>query len=210
MPLQSNQAERQNEVRNYEISRVNKRIKSPVGTLKKISVAVIVDGAYKEVPDAKGKKAREFQMRTPEEMKNIEAIVKKAIGYDEDRGDQVEVINMPFNWSISEEDTKALGGEGWKEYILISYKPLVSLVLAVLFIFFVVRPLLKRRPLPSKEEMAYLPKTPVSQPAALPPETGREGKSIDLRQQTLQMVQENPTKVVGIIKDWINEKGEKK
>ena len=149
-------------------------------------------------------------MRSPEEMKNFDAIVKKAIGYDEQRGDQVEVINMPFNWSMSEEDPKPLGGEVWKEYILISYKPLVSLVLAFLFIFFVVRPLLKKRiPLP-KGEAAYLPKTPGPQPAALPTETGmpREGKSPDLRQQTLQIVQENPSKVVGIIKEWINEKGE--
>jgi flagellar M-ring protein FliF len=141
-------------------------------------------------------------------MKNIEAIVKKAIGYDEARGDQVEVINMPFQWATSEEDTKSLGGESWKEYILISYKPLVSLILAVLFIFFVVRPLLKKRiPLP-KEEGAYLPKMSAPQPAALPPEMPREGKSLDLRQQTAQLVQENPSKVVGIIKEWINEKGE--
>lgn len=206
--LQSNQAERQNEIRNYEISRVNKHIKSPMANLKKISVAVIVDGAYKEVQDAKGKKAREFQMRSPEEMKNIEAIVKKAIGYDEARGDQVEVINMPFQWAISEEDTKALGGESWKEYILISYKPLVSLILAVLFIFFVVRPLLKKRSFLPKEEIAYLPMMSAPQPAALPPEMPREGKSLDLRQQTAQLVQENPSKVVGIIKEWINEKGE--
>lgn len=210
LPLQSNQAERQNEIRNYEISKINKRIKSPTASLKKISVAVIVDGTFKEVQDAKGKKTREFQTRSPEEMKNFDAIVKKAIGYDEQRGDQVEVINMPFNWSMSEEDPKPLGGEVWKEYILISYKPLVSLVLAFLFIFFVVRPLLKKRiPLPGG--VAYLPKTPGPQPAALPTETGmpREGKSLDARQQTMQLVQENPSKVVGIIREWINEKGEK-
>ena len=209
VPLQSNQAERQNEIRNYEISKVNKRIKSPMASLKKISAAVVVDGSYKEVADAKGKKTREFQLRPPEEMKNIEAIVKKAIGYDEERGDQVEVINMPFTWSVSEEDSKAIAAERWKEYILISYKPLVSLILAVLFIFFVVRPLLKRRvPLPQEAGVNYLPKMPPTQPASLPTQPSGEGKSLDARQQTLQLAQENPSKVVGIIKDWINEKGE--
>jgi flagellar M-ring protein FliF len=209
VPLQSNQAERQNEIRNYEISKVNKRIKSPMASLKKISAAVVVDGSYKEVADAKGKKTREFQLRPPEEMKNIEAIVKKAIGYDEERGDQVEVINMPFTWSVSEEDSKAIAAERWKEYILISYKPLVSLILAVLFIFFVVRPLLKRRvPLPQEAGVNYLPKMPPTQPASLPTQPSGEGKSLDARQQTLQLAQENPSKVAGIIKDWINEKGE--
>lgn len=203
IPLQSNQSERQNEVRNYEISRVNKRIKSPVGILKKISAAVIVDGTYKEVADAKGKKGREYQARSPEEMKSIEAMVRKAIGYDEGRGDQVEVINMPFTWSVGEEESKAVAGEWWKEYILISYKPLVSLILAVLFIFFVVRPLLRRRASLPQEETAYLPKS--SLPPALPPDVSQQPKTLDRKTQTVQLIQENPSKAVGIIKEWINE-----
>lgn len=203
IPLQSNQSERQNEVRNYEISRVNKRIKSPVGTVKKISAAVIVDGTYKDAADAKGKKGREYQARSPEEMKSIEAMVKKAIGYDESRGDQVEVINMPFTWSVAEEESKTVAAEWWKEYILISYKPLVSLILAALFIFFVVRPLLRRRASLPQEETGYLPK-PSPQPA-LPADTTPQPKSLDLKTQTVQLIQENPSKAVGIIKEWINE-----
>lgn len=204
-PLQSNQAERQNEIRNYEISKVNKHIKSPVASLKKISAAVIVDGAYKEIQDAKGKKVKEFQLRSPEDMKNIEAIVKKAIGFDEARGDQVEVINMPFNWSVSEEESKASGGERWKEYVLISYKPLVSVLLAVLFIFFVVRPLLKRKNSLPRTEGAYLPQQ--NAPTALPPQDPREPRAIDVRQQAQQIVQGETSKAIGVIKDWINEPG---
>jgi flagellar M-ring protein FliF len=209
VPLQSNQAERQNEVRNYEISKINKRIKSPVGTVRKISTAVVVDGGTKETVDSKGKKTREYQARSPEEMKRIESIVKKAIGYDEGRGDQVEVINMPFNWSIGEEEGgKAVGGEGWKEYILIAYKPLLSLVLAVLFILFVVRPLLKRRGSLAAQGGSYLPSAG-PQPAALPPggqaPLAQLPKAPDLRQQTVQLVQEDPSKALGIIRGWINE-----
>ena len=209
-PLQSNQAERQNEVRNYEISKINKRIKSPVGTVKKISTAVVVDGGYKEAVDSKGKKTREYQARSPEEMKRIESIVKKAIGYDEGRGDQVEVINMPFSWSVAEEEgSKAVGGgEGWKEYILIAYKPLLSLILAALFILFVVRPLLKRRGSPTVPGVSYLPSAG-PQPAALPPgnqvSPAQLPKSPDLRQQTVHLVQEDPSKALGIIRGWINE-----
>ncbi|KPK93474.1 MAG: hypothetical protein AMJ94_03085 [Deltaproteobacteria bacterium SM23_61] len=208
VPLQDKQEERQNEVRNYEISRVNKRIKNPVGTLKKISAAVIVDGTIKETVDAKGKKNREYQARSPEEMQNIEAIVKKAIGYDPGRGDQVEVINMPFSWSNAEEETKAVEDEAWKEYVLLAYKPLLSLILAALFILFVVRPLIKRRTPPGAQGIPYLPPTG-SEPAALPPETqaqpGPVGQLTDLRQQTVQLIQEDPSKAVGIIRGWINE-----
>jgi flagellar biosynthesis/type III secretory pathway M-ring protein FliF/YscJ len=115
----------------------------------------------------------------------------------------VEVINMPFSWSVAEEETKAVPGEWWKEYILISYKPLVSLILAALFIFFVVRPLLRRRASLPQEETAYLPKN--SAPPALPPEASQQPKAFDLKTQTVQLIQENPSKAVGIIKEWINE-----
>ena len=63
-------------------------------------------------------------------LKNLENIVKKTIGYNEERGDQAEVINMPFSWSIMDEDPKILPESPLKEYILISYKPMVSLILA--------------------------------------------------------------------------------
>jgi flagellar M-ring protein FliF len=208
VPLQHKQEERQNEVRNYEISKVNKRIKNPVGRLKKISAAVIVDGTIKEAVDAKGKKSREYQARSPEEMQSIEAIVKKAIGYDEGRGDQVEVINMPFSWSMAEEETRAVRDEGWKEYVLIAYKPLLSLILAALFILFVARPLIKRRAPQPAQGVPYLP-SPGPEPAALPADTEAPSDAVaqppDLRQKTVQLVQENPRKAVGIIRGWINE-----
>jgi flagellar M-ring protein FliF len=208
VPLQHKQEERQNEVRNYEISKVNKRIKNPVGRLKKISAAVIVDGTIKEAVDAKGKKSREYQARSPEEMQSIEAIVKKAIGYDEGRGDQVEVINMPFSWSMAEEETRAVRDEAWKEYVLIAYKPLLSLILAALFILFVARPLIKRRAPQAAQGVPYLP-SPGPEPAALPADTQAPSDAVaqpqDLRQKTVQLVQENPRKAVGIIRGWINE-----
>ena len=145
-PFQTNQAERQNEIRNFEISKINKHIKNPVGSVKKLSVAVIVDGSYKEAADAKGgAKTKQFIARPPEEMEKLENIVKTAMGYDENRGDQIEVISMPFSWAVAEEEPKAAPGIPWKEYLLVAYKPVVSLILAVLFIFFVVRPLLKRK-----------------------------------------------------------------
>ena len=62
-------------------------------------------------------KTRQFIARPPEEMEKLENIVKTAMGYDENRGDQVEVINMPFSWSAAEEEPKRPPpGIPWKEY----------------------------------------------------------------------------------------------
>jgi len=204
-PLNANSSERQHEIRNYEVSRINKHIKNPVGKVVKVSAAVIVDGAYKEVADAKGKKEKQYVPRSQEEMKNLENIVKKAIGYDEERGDQVEVIHMPFYWSISEEETKPVKGSPWQEYLMIAYKPIVSLVLALLFILFVIRPLFKRGFFTPGREMTALPS--VSSPGA--PETlpgPKPPASLNLRDQTAQLVRDDPSKAVGVVKTWIHEK----
>jgi flagellar M-ring protein FliF len=203
-PFQANQSERQNEIRNFEISKINKHIKSPVGSIKKLSVAVVVDGNYKEVADAKGGgKTKQFTARPSEEMEKLENIVKTAMGYDEKRGDQVEVINMPFSWAVAEEETKGVpAGIPWKEYSLIAYKPLVSLILAALFLFFVARPLLKRR--------GYAPTGSPTLPGNPSPALASQGAPAiqggDIRDQTLQLAQGNPSKTVGIVKTWLNEK----
>ena len=203
-PFQANQSERQNEIRNFEISKINKHIKNPVGSIKKLSVAVVIDGNYKEVADAKGGgKTKQFTARPSEEMEKIENIVRTAMGYDENRGDQVEVINMPFSWSVTEEETKTIpAGIPWKEYSLVAYKPLVSLILAVLFILFVVRPLLKRKGFASPEG-SMLPGSP---PPALASEGAPAIRQGDIREQTLHLAQGNPAKAVGIVKSWLNEK----
>jgi flagellar M-ring protein FliF len=203
-PFQNSQAERQNEIRNFEISKINKHIKNPVGSVKKLSVAVIVDGNYKEAADAKsGAKTRQFVARSPEEMEKIESIVKTAMGFDEKRGDQVEVATMPFSWAVAEEDPKAVpAGIPWREYLVVAYKPMVSLILAALFIFFVVRPLLKRKA-PAPGTAPLLAGNPAP---ALAAEGAPALKAGDIREQTLQLAQGNPSKTVGIVRTWLNEK----
>lgn len=205
-PASTSSSQRQNEIRNYEISKVNRQIKNPVGSVKRISVAVIVDGNYKETAGSKGTKTKQYVPRPPEEMKNLEAIIKRAIGYNERRGDQVELINMPFSWSIQEEDLKPEKGIIWKEYIVDFYKPVVSLLLALLFIFFVVKPLLKRRPsLPQGKEMPLLaPGMQPGAPEALQVNGGQ--KPSEMRDQTLQLVHGDPSKTVGIVKTWLRER----
>jgi len=205
-PSSVSSSERQNEIRNFEISKVNRQIKNSVGSVKKISVAVIVDGTYKETPGAKGAKAKEYIPRPPEEMKSLEGIIKRAIGYDEKRGDQVELINMPFSWAVHEEELKAEKKVIWKEYVLDFYKPVVSLLLAVLFIFFVVKPLLKRRPsLASEKPVPMLPQN--EEPAAAEaPRVAGVKRPLEIRDQILHLVQQDPSKTAGIVKTWIREK----
>ncbi len=77
---------------NYEISKTIKSQISDQGTVKRLSVAVLVDGAT--TAGADGKKT--YKPRSADELKQLTALVRSAVGYDEKRGDTVEVVNMPF------------------------------------------------------------------------------------------------------------------
>jgi len=105
--LESNRTE---ETTNYEISKTVRSLVREVGEVKRLSVAVLVDGTYTQEPapadpaaDEKAKDGKEepatvrvYKPRTQEELDQIAALVKSAIGYDEDRGDTIEVVNMQF------------------------------------------------------------------------------------------------------------------
>jgi flagellar M-ring protein FliF len=209
-PVNLTSAERQNEIRNYEISKVNKHVRTPMGRLAKVSAAVIVDGIYQGTG-----KDRQYVSRNPEEMKNLENIVKTAIGYNEERKDQVEVINMPFYWSGLGEETTEEKAPVWEKYLQQYYKPVISLILAFLLIFFVVRPLLKKKgPVLEKEDLSLLKSIP---PGVLPPQAaqaapvaqvGQEKKPavVSYKDQTLQIAQEDPSKAARIVKTWLQEK----
>src|SRR3954469_4455532 len=80
------------EIVNYEISRTTKTEVIESGRINRISVAVLVDGVYSK--NDKGEVV--YQPREKEEIDRISALVRSAIGFDQKRGDQVEVINLRF------------------------------------------------------------------------------------------------------------------
>ena len=86
------QSQKTEEIVNYEISRTTKTEVIEGGRVNRISVAVLVDGNYTK--NDKGETA--YQPRAKEEIDRIAALVRTAIGFDQKRGDQVEVVNLRF------------------------------------------------------------------------------------------------------------------
>lgn len=80
-------AKRTSEAVTYEIGRTTSKIIEPRGQIQKISVAVLVDGKYEK---------DKYVARTAEEMEIIKGMVKRAVGFDAERGDEIEVANVPF------------------------------------------------------------------------------------------------------------------
>jgi flagellar M-ring protein FliF len=86
-------SERQSATKSYEISKVTSRVVEPVGQVERLSVAVLIDDA--RAPEAGGK-AGAAGPRTRDELARLDAIVKRAVGFDAARGDQVEVQSVRF------------------------------------------------------------------------------------------------------------------
>lgn len=83
---------RQEETTNYEIGRTVRTLVREQPQIDHLSLAVMVDGI--ETTDATGK--RTWQPREQPELDRIASLVRSAIGFDEKRGDHVEVVSMRF------------------------------------------------------------------------------------------------------------------
>jgi len=136
----TSQTGRTEETTNYEISKTVRTEVKAGGEIKRISAAVLVDGVTTVAEDG----TKTYAARTPEELKQIDALVKSAIGFDDKRGDVVTVTNMKFAEPEVVEDsgTMLLGFD--KTDLMRLAELLVLTVVAVLVLLLVVRPLLSR------------------------------------------------------------------
>ncbi len=217
-PVQSssNSTQTKNETLNYEISRTVSRIIEPTGTIKKLSVAVLVDGTYEaaKTGEGTGEAKRKYAPRADAEMKQIEEIVKKAMGYSAERQDQVEVVNVPFGGEETEEGPGAIAtavlpsAAVWAPYVRYG----VAGVLFLLILFFVVRPLLgvltapQGAPMLAEGQLAM----PHGMQQALPMTVGQLESSLGgaPRTQIVDMARGNPQSTALIVKQWLKSPAE--
>ncbi len=136
----ASQSSRTEETINYEISKVVRNKVKNTGTIKRLSVAVMVDGIYEK--NAEGKMV--YRERTPEEMEQITNLVKSSVGYDANRGDIVEVENMRFvNMMPETEEVQEVLIMGFtKDELIRIAEGLGVAIVAILVILLVIRPLI--------------------------------------------------------------------
>jgi flagellar M-ring protein FliF len=197
----SNNNQTKNETVNYEISRTVSRIVEPTGTIKKLSVAVLVDGTYEggKAGEATSDQPKKYVARSEEEMKRIEDIVKKAMGYSTERQDQVEVVSIQFGLGSEEPVGTAVeatpdGTKAWMPYVRYA----VGGVLFFLILFMVVKPLMTML-------VESAPVAAVGQTPALPASVGQVEAAISGKQpsQILDMAKNNPANTAVVVKQWL-------
>jgi flagellar M-ring protein FliF len=162
----ASKSSRTEETVNYEITKTVKNQIRETGTVKRLSVAVLVDGTYTTAPDG----TKTYAPRTEAEMQQLEKLVRSAIGYNADRGDVVDLVNMPFapvDEGLAENVPEPLFGLTLNDYLRIA-ELLVLAIVAILVLLMVVRPLVARL-------IEAIPK-PSPSPAMLSDQTGAAGQ----------------------------------
>ena len=129
--------ERIDETTNFEISKTIKNHISETGTIRRLSVAVLVDGIYKLDKETN---QVTYQPRSNEDLEKYKTLVQSAIGFREGRGDKIEVINMPFLSdmdSMREDETV----EWMKSELPLMVQTVVIGGVAIIVLILVVRPI---------------------------------------------------------------------
>lgn len=201
-----NSHRRSNLTKNYEISKITKHSKAAPGAVQRLSIAVMVDGTYEKAVDKDGNASLKYIARTREEMQQFKKIVQRAIGYDEERGDQVEVVNMPFALSsVLEPEPDPL--DKWRVLIEQFLMPFVYLIIGVLFMLFIVRPffrILSKKQFEETEEGRRAAMKGVGE--------GEEEEDLTLKQPGLtdkermyRLAQSDPDRAADLVKRWLRE-----
>jgi flagellar M-ring protein FliF len=226
-PVARDQSKKTEETNNYEISRTTKTEVTEAGRVNRISVAVLVDGTY-----AKGEKGElVYQDRSKEQLDRIAALVRSAIGFDQKRGDQVEVVNLRFAEAPAvaplSEPAGLLGMlQFTKDDVMYVIELGVMMLLGIVVLFMVVRPLVKR--IIADEPVAPLAEAKLpaiadggAQAAApagpsLVPSVNNTAALIDVAQvqgqvhaqsvhRVGELAERNPNETVAIIRQWLSE-----
>ncbi len=124
----------------YAVTKSTQKIVEPVGSIQKVSVAVLIDGIYQTAEDGK----QTYQPRSAEDIAKFEEIVKKAVGFNKDRGDQVKVENMQFQkmeMSDAAQDAyvETTSSARWKMFLLDNGKLLGVVLIAGIIFFMLVK-----------------------------------------------------------------------
>ncbi len=222
---------RNEETINYEISKTTKTQTLDAGQVKKLSVAVVVDGTY--TPAANG--ARNYAPRSGDDMTKITALVRSAIGFDEKRGDQLQVTNMRFaDIDTGAESPAAPAMLGLDSSALFKLAQILILSITALLVFLlVVRPMIRRLTTPvapvaggaalpapgtpGAPQLTHAPgeAQPQPQPAGSPLQPKRESmidiSQIDgqVRESSIRkvgdVVQAHPEEAMAILRTWLHQ-----
>jgi flagellar M-ring protein FliF len=191
-------ASRRDSTTNYEVDKTIKHTRTPVGGIKRLSAAVVVN--HRKNVDKSGKVS--FVALNEQQVEQVRALVKEAIGFDEKRGDSLSVANTPFT---VEEVAPAVETPLWKRPEALTFakeagKNLLVGGLAFYLLFGIIRPFFRQ-----------LSNRPHIEPRGLSPQelgAAADGSAAALVQidplgSARQLARQDPKLVANVVKSWV-------
>ncbi len=201
--------------RNYEIDRTLQYTRSPAGRLKRLTVAVLLDNMRVTEKDGKTKDIPLKQ----EQLDHITQLVKDAVGFDEARGDNVNVVNASFTTEPAAPEGELEKAPFWESPFFLNMAKLgAGLVVLLVLVLSVLRPLMRNLVGPQRQTVQLIPRNneateittqPIEDTAggnpALP---GADPKAVALthEQQVAQartLVNQDPKRVAQVVRGWV-------
>ncbi|MFQ5355106.1 MAG: flagellar basal-body MS-ring/collar protein FliF [Mariprofundaceae bacterium] len=187
-------------IKNYEISSISEKRTIPFGEINRLSVAVIVGGSFKE---ENGESV--FVPKSQAELASIQKLVEGAMGFNEDRGDTVEVQSMALIDISSSEDLEALKGAEDKAFYLKLTRYVVAGLALLLLAWFVLRPLSRQLTAKNPTPENTSPGVQAAAPGASTPALPASAEHIDLYNTARELVLEDTDMATRIIRQWTYE-----
>ncbi len=211
-------------LRNFEISRTVRYVQAPEGAIRRLNVAVVLnrqsvvndDGETESVP------------YTPEEIERYSELVRKAVGFEEARGDAVTVVGTNFRARADLEETDLPEPSFFDRFDWLgALRVIAALVAIILLIFLIIRPTMRQlltvprqtqmlpaasaRELPAAADSQEENATALAASAASA--ASRQAEAQDLPSQEYEqrvsnarnIVNQDPKRVAQVVRDWVNE-----
>lgn len=189
---------------NYEVDKTIQHVRKPVGGIKRLSVAVVVN--HRKVTDDKGLVSS--QPLNEAEKAQITDLVKEAMGFNRDRGDSLNVVNSPFT-DMEREILRELPLWQQPEMIELAKQIVKTLLISALILYLVLgvlRPMLKRMnqpPDPAPLMLAEHEEDKVLQPTPVQKQTPQLSHHDQNMMMARQLAKDDPGMVASVVKHWV-------
>ena len=200
-------SQKQQYTKNYEVGKLVNRQVMPIGSIQRLSVAVVVDGTYQQAEEGAEGEQSQYMPRTPDEMSKLESLVKSAVDFDAARGDNIEVVNIPFEVDMPAEMSTDSQPTGWMEMLKANQTLIKYGAAAVFFLMsflMIIKPLarwLTSTPIEEIQMLEQLPQT-IKELERRYAETDQDNS---YTRQIENLINENKSGSTQLMKTWLKE-----
>jgi len=156
----------------------------------------------------------EYQARTQEEMDKYTQIVQSAVGYNQERGDQIKVENIQFDRSVEQQRLKDLEREKNIDLAFQVGKYILGLIFVILFYTRAIKPIINWITTSAKDKEEVAEEVPEDGKSSAQLEEEEEMKrleetllnSAEMRKSVTEFIEKDPKYTAGVVRKWLREK----